>query len=64
VRASSRSKSLSWLSQFQLSQSKPANISNILTGWALAPTSTTPLGFGLNDGHNTMGHTMGEAYTC
>ena len=42
VRASSRSKNLSWSSQSRLSQSKPANTSNTFTEWASAPTLTKP----------------------
>ena len=49
VRASSRSKNLSFWTQpqFRLSQYTQANTSNTLTGWAFAPTLTTPC----SDGH-------------
>lgn len=57
VRASSRSKNLSSLTQpqFRLSQCKQANTSNTLTGRAFSPTSTTPL---------TDGQMAGEASSC
>ena len=57
VRASSRSKNLSLLTQprFRLSQYTPANTSNTLTRWALSPASTTP---------QTDGHLAGEAASC
>ena len=57
VRASSRSKNLSLLTQprFRLSQYTQANTSNILTGWAFALTLTTPF---------SDGHMAGGAATC
>ena len=57
VRANSRSKNLSSLTQpqFRLSQCKQANTSNTLTGRAFSPTSTTPL---------TDGQMAGEASSC
>ncbi len=57
VRASSRPKNLSSLTQpqFRLSQCKQENTSNTLTGWAFSPTSTTPL---------TDGQMVGEASSC
>jgi hypothetical protein len=57
VRASSRSKNLSLLTQprFRLSQYTPANTSNTLTRWALLPASTTP---------QIDGHLAGEAASC
>ena len=57
VRASSRPKNLSSLTQpqFRLSQCKQANTSNTLTGRAFSPTSTTPL---------TDGQMAGEASSC
>lgn len=57
VRASSRSKNLSSLTQprFRLSQCTQANTSNTLTGRAFSPTSTTPL---------TDGQMAGEASSC
>ena len=62
VRASSRSKNLSWLTQplFRLSQYTQANISNLPKGnlstkWAVAPTSTTSPDFGPTTGRKTGG---------
>lgn len=63
VRASSRSKNLSLLTQplFRLSQHRQANTSNLLTKWASAPTSTLT-GFKASPRYD--GQLAGGAATC
>ena len=63
VRASSRSKNLSLLTQplFRLSQHRQANTSNLLTKWAFAPTSTLT---GFKTPPQYDGQLAGGAATC